>query len=113
MEKLAQYRQIIKDALSYYLKIINQHPKPNKETEVVFDEERDHYMLINTGWENKRRIRGTTFYVRIRNEKFWIEEDWTDSGIVPELLAAGVPKEDIVLAFHTPEMREYTEFAVA
>jgi hypothetical protein len=29
------------------------------------------------------------------------------------LLEAGVPKEDIVLAFHEPEMRQYTEFAVA
>ena len=46
-------------------------------------------MLINTGWKNKQRIRGTTFYVRIRNGKFWVEEDWTDRGIVPELLAAG------------------------
>lgn len=28
-------------------------------------------------------------------------------------LEAGVPKEDIVLAFHQPELRQYTEFAAA
>ena len=28
-------------------------------------------------------------------------------------ILAGVPKEDIVLAFHAPEMRPYTEFAAA
>jgi hypothetical protein len=49
----------------------------------------------------------------LRNGKFWIEEDWLEDGIVKELLAAGVPKEDIVLAFHHPEMRHLTEFAAA
>ncbi len=42
-----------------------------------------------------------------------IEEDWTEGGIATDLLEAGVPKEDIVLAFHPPKMRPYTEFAVA
>jgi hypothetical protein len=28
------------------------------------------------------------------------------------LLAAGVPKSDIVLAFHPPEIRQHTDFAV-
>ncbi|WP_445305151.1 MULTISPECIES: element excision factor XisI family protein [unclassified Microcoleus] len=28
-------------------------------------------------------------------------------------MKAGVPKEDIVLAFHEPEVRQYTDFAVA
>lgn len=46
MEKLAHYRQIIKDSLNYYAEIINRHPKEGKETEVIFDEVRDHYMLI-------------------------------------------------------------------
>ncbi|MBV7334508.1 XisI protein [Chloroflexi bacterium TSY] len=45
--------------------------------------------------------------------KIWIEIDWTEEGIATELVAAGVPKEDIVLAFHHPSMRQYTEFAVA
>jgi len=54
-----------------------------------------------------------TVYVRIRNGKFWIEEDWTEDGIANDLVRAGVPKEDIVLAFHEPTMRQYTDFALA
>ena len=54
-----------------------------------------------------------TVYVRIRDGKFWIEEDWTEEGIATELVRAGVPKEDIVLAFHDPKTRQYTDFAVA
>ncbi|NEP55808.1 MAG: XisI protein [Symploca sp. SIO2G7] len=30
-----------------------------------------------------------------------------------DLIHEGVPKEDIVLAFHESKMRQYTEFAVA
>lgn len=30
-----------------------------------------------------------------------------------KLLAAGIPKDKIVLAFHPPDVRKYTEFAVA
>lgn len=92
---------------------MNRHPHPEKETEVVCDEEHDHYMLVNVGWAGKRRIRGTTLYVRLRQDKFWIEEDWLEHGIATDLLEAGVPKEDIVLAFHPPNMRRLTEFAVA
>jgi hypothetical protein len=40
-----------------------------------------------------------------RNGKFWIEEGWTEDGIATELAQAGVPKEDIVLAFHKPDWR--------
>ena len=111
MDKLAEYRHLIKQLLTHYADLVNRRPKPDKETEVVFDEERDHYMLIIVGWSGQRRIRGTTVYVRLRNSKFWVEEDWLENGIVADLLAAGVSKEDIVLAFQPPEIRPLTEFA--
>lgn len=52
-----------------------------------------------------------TVYVRICDGKFWIEEDWTEEGIANELIRLGVPKQDIVLAFQDPKMRQHTEFA--
>jgi hypothetical protein len=51
--------------------------------------------------------------VRLKDGKFWIEQDLTKEGITTELLEEGVPKEDIVLAFHAPELRPLTEFATA
>ena len=71
-----------------------------------------HYIWMNLGWQNGDRVTGMTVYIRIRDNKFWIEEDWTEDGIATDLVRAGVPKEDIVLAFHEPQMRNYT-FAVA
>lgn len=64
------------------------------------------------GWKDMRRVWNTIVYVRLHNDKIWIEEDWTEDGIATDLLAAGVPKEDIVLAFHHPEIRPLTDFAV-
>jgi hypothetical protein len=48
-----------------------------------------------------------------RAGKIWVENDWTESGIVDRIVERGVPTTAIVLAFHPPEMRMYTEFALA
>jgi hypothetical protein len=114
MDKLTTYRQLIKRLLTTYCELMNRSAAPEGvETEVVFDEEHDQYMLLNVGWSGRKRFRGTTVYLRIRNGKIWVEEDWLEDGIVQELVAAGVPKEEIILAFQHPEMRSFTEFAVA
>ena len=39
------------------------------------------------------------------NGKVWIQRDATEAGIADELEAAGIPKADIVLAFHTEKDR--------
>ena len=114
MDKLVHYRALIKKLLSDYCDLMNRSAAPaGVETEVVFDEEHDQYMLLNVGWSGRKRFRGTTVYLRLRNGKIWVEEDWLENGIVKDLLEAGVPKEDIVLAFQPPEMRPHTDFAVA
>jgi hypothetical protein len=113
MEKVKKYRNLVKQILSNYEALSQQSSPSELETEVVFDEERDHYILYTIGWWPKGRVCGATVHVRLRNGKFWVEEDWTEDGIATDLLEAGVPKEDIVLAFHPPDMRLHTEFAVA
>ncbi|MGB3207023.1 MAG: element excision factor XisI family protein, partial [Crinalium sp.] len=39
------------------------------------------------------------------------QRDFTEVGVANELLAAGVPKQDIVLGFQAPYKRKFTEFA--
>jgi hypothetical protein len=107
------YRKLIKTHLSKIAEVCNRRPPPGVETLCAFDQERDLYLLLSTGWTQHRRERGVILFVRIRDDKIWIEEDWTEDGIANELVRAGVPKQDIVLAFQPPEMRPHTEFAVA
>jgi hypothetical protein len=113
MDKLTNYSTLIKRLLRDFERLYSLQPHPGVETLVVFDEVREHYLLIRLGWAEERRVRYLTLYVRLKERKIWVEEDWTEAGIVTELLKAGVPKEDIVLAFQPPEMRELSEFAVA
>ena len=47
------------------------------------------------------------------NGKIYIQHDGTEDGIATDLEIAGVPKSDIVLAFHAPELRKHTEYAIA
>ena len=113
MDKLTRYRTIIKRHLSDVAALTSREPASGVENLCVFDEERDQYLLLTTGWSDDHRVRGVTLFVRFRNGKIWVEEDWTEDGITSHLLNAGVPKEDIVLAFQSPAMRRLTEFAVA
>lgn len=48
----------------------------------------------------------------ILKKKIWIQRDGTEIGIANELIVAGVAKEDIVLGFHAPYKRQFTDFAV-
>ena len=113
MDKLMGYRDLLKRSLCEYERLYNLRPTPGVESFVIFDEERDHYLLVSLGWAEHRRVRRIVLYVRLRDGKFWIEEDWTENGLATDLLRGGVPREDIVLAFHPPERRPLTEFAVA
>ena len=79
----------------------------------VFDDERGHYQWLTLGWENGQRAFYTNLYVRLQDGKIWIEKDSTEDGIANELLREGVPHGDIVLAFHAPNVRNYTDFAAA
>jgi len=111
MDKIARYRTLIQDTL-----IEDAQIKPSLgevESHLVFDTERDSYQLMYIGWDGTIRTHGAIIHVRLRNDKIWIEYDGTEEGIAIHFLEAGVPKEDIVLAFHSPLKRPYTGFAVA
>lgn len=54
MEKLAQYRQIVQEALLEHGK--QKHAYGDVEVETIFDTERDHYQIVYVGWEEKHWI---------------------------------------------------------
>jgi XisI protein len=114
MDKVAEYRKIVKEVFEYYSKT----RIPPKITEggyqLIFDEERGHYLLYRTAWkEELRRVHFCIFHIDIINDKLWVQEDATDFDLVGELEDKGIPKSDIVLAFHAPYKRPHTGYAVA
>lgn len=83
------------------------------DTLTIFDQSTDGYMVYRIGWENSKRIRLATMFVRIVNGKFWIEENRTEVEIAQGLMDAGVPKDDIRFGFHHPLLRDEPASAVA
>jgi len=112
MDKLDRYRKIITAFLTEYSKVKLAH-LTEVENQLVFDEKNDHYQLLRIGFENRRRVYYCVFHVDIKNGKVWIQEDATDLPLVLKLEQAGVPKGDIVLAFHAPYKRALSGYGVA
>lgn len=90
---------------------------PTQQTRYVAlrDTEQDRYAVLLLEAPHKIAVAHPLFYVAIKNGKLYIEFDFDDAtkGIAEEFVAHGVPKEQIVLAFYPPEVREAGEFAVA
>lgn len=73
---------------------------------VVFDPHLDRFLLITVGWQGSRRIHSTAAHLALQEGKVWIEHDGTPSpGLATELIEAGIPEEDVVLAFQPPHER--------
>ncbi len=111
MGTLNAYRQAVRDVLVQYLDIRYAYGKITNEA--VFDESNDRYMVVSVGWDPPRRVHSCLLHVDIVDAKVWIQEDNTEDGIAGELEEAGIPKADIVLGFHEPEVRQYTGYAAA
>jgi hypothetical protein len=111
MDALDDVRSIIESILIEYTKI--PYAYGDIQTEAIFDRTRDRYVLMNVGWDKKKRVHGSLVHIDIIDGKLWVQRDGLEHGVVTELLQAGIPKDRIVLAFKPPAMRRFTEFAVA
>ncbi len=111
MDSLSRYRQAIERVLTVYTTIPYAHG--DLRCEAIFDRERDRYALLTLGWNTGKRVHFLLVHIAIVGGKVWIEKDNTEEGIALELVQAGIPKSEIVLAFRSPEARKHTEYAVA
>jgi hypothetical protein len=111
MDKLSLYRQLIQQSLMEKSKL--RSPSDPIKSQIIFDNEGDHYQLVNLGWKDgSTRIYGCAIHVDVIDGKIWVQHDGTEDAIADSLIAKGVPPQDIVLAYHAPHVRQYTEFAV-
>ncbi|MCB0847209.1 MAG: XisI protein [Bacteroidetes bacterium] len=111
MDKAAKYKGYIKKILRDYAPYQQKHDE--FETQIIMDDENGHYYLMRIGWAGYRRIHACLIHIDLKGEKIWIQRDGTEYGVATELMDLGVPKEDIVLAFHAPYKRPFTGFATA
>ncbi len=111
MDRIDNYRQIIRETLLQYTTIPYAYGKIRSK--IVSDPEADSYLLMTIGWNDDKRIHGCLVHIEIVNDKIWVQRDGTEYGITHKLETAGIPKSDIVLGFQVPEVRQHTGYAVA
>jgi hypothetical protein len=113
VESLTNYRGIIARVLEEYRELYAPTELEGVDLTVIQDDAHGEYMLMRVGWRGEKRVDKPVFYLRLKNDKIYIEEDWTEEGVVMDLTRAGVPHHDIVLAFNPPFVRHLTEYAVS
>ena len=68
---------------------------------------------MDIGWNDDKYLHATPININLIDGKIWIQYDDTEEGVATDLLAAGIPKEDIVLGFRHPTStarRKYTDY---
>ena len=111
MDTVTRYRQVVQAVLTAYYQETTA-AITEIERQLVLDPTRDHYLLMTVGWEQNHRVDGCVIHIDIKDGQIWIQHDGTERGIANDLVDAGIPKADIVLAFHAPYKRPYTGFGV-
>lgn len=109
MDKINNYRQIIQELLVEHSNIIPVYGEIKME--LLFDHERDRYQVVRVGWLQGKRVYGVLIHVDIIDEKIWIQYDGTEVAIANQLLNKGIAKEDIVLGYQPPFIRQYSGFS--
>lgn len=106
MDQIENQRQIIQNIL---LQIAEEkHTRSDEETstELFVDVQHDNYMVMSIGWRGTKRIQEIIALIRLRGGQIYIEEDWTEDGIISRLETAGIDSNQILLAFNPPALRD-------
>jgi len=103
MERLEQYREIIRELLQDYCG--DDREEVDSEIQMICDRDRDHYQLVSLGWQGHRRFYTVLMHLDIKNGKIWIQRNETDHLIAQELVSMGVLREDIVLGLQPEYVR--------
>jgi XisI protein len=113
MAKIDEYRQYIQDLLREVNGYGISSIQPGLEQQLIFDVEHDHYLLTCLGWERKQYVYDVVIHVDIKDDKIWLQQNNTEINLADRLIEMGVSKENIVIGFQSPFMRQFSGYAVS
>jgi len=99
MDRVNKYRQIVRDFLQDFA-------ADDPEAQLIFDVERDRYLVMHNGWRGDYRIYGCAMQLDLIEGKVWIQHNSTEILIDRELSGRGIAPQDIVLGFRSPSVRK-------
>jgi hypothetical protein len=99
-----RYREAIVQILQFSMD--SEPDRHEIETQVIFDTDRDRYLLLGYGWRGQERVYGVWIHLEIRHGKIWIQRNQTEIDLEAELTKLGIPQAAIVLGIIPPSYRE-------
>jgi len=87
LEKIQNYRNIIKQILSQHASYKPSHGEIEMQT--LLDTEQDRYQLLAMGWNKEKRIYGCSMHLDIKSEKIWIQANNTEIDIARYCRSSG------------------------
>ncbi|MEO0041371.1 MAG: hypothetical protein RL329_819 [Bacteroidota bacterium] len=111
MVKIKKYQRLILEILREYAKI--KYSNIDAENQLIADKETHQYQILTIGWDNGKFVHDCPIHLAIISGKIWIQWNMTEIDLGRFFVDKGVPKSDIVIGFLAPEIRAYSEYAVA
>lgn len=105
MDKIKKYQRTIID----FLEAQAPHKPANMpavESYVIADEVRNHFQLLQLGWQDETYIFTVVFHLDIIDGKVWLQQNITEHEVVDYLMEHGIPSSDIVLGLQPPYVRQ-------
>lgn len=99
MDKVTNYRQII-------CQFLQDFAQDDPEAQLIFDSERDRYLVMHVAWRNDYRIYGCAMQLDLIDNQVWIQNNSTEIYVDRELIARGIDAKDVVLGFRSPSVRK-------
>ncbi|MDY6782879.1 MAG: XisI protein [Cyanobacteriota bacterium] len=99
MDRVKNYRQIL-------CQFLQDFAEGDPEAQLIFDVERDRYLVMHVGWRDDYRIYGCAMQFDLIDGQVWIQNNSTEVLVDRELVRRGIDAKDIVLGFRAPNIRE-------
>lgn len=108
MDKLKRYQDIL---VAYLEELAPLKPsnQPDIESWVIVDREKNHFQLLQAGWQGYQYIFTVVFHFHLHQGKVWMLRNITEREVVDVLVEKGIAPDDIVLGFRHPEARRLFE----
>ena len=99
MDRVTEYRKIVQEFLADFA-------KSDMNAQLMFDLERERYLVMHNEWRGEYRIYGCAIQLDIIEGQVWIQHNSTEIYIDRELVQRGILPKDVILGFRSPSIRE-------
>lgn len=99
MDKINEYRQIA-------IEFLEDFAKNDANAQLIFDRDRDRYLVMHNEWRDEYRIYGCAMQLDIIEGQIWIQHNSTEIYIDRELIQRGAAPKDIIFGFRSPSVRK-------